>query len=106
MDLGTAAQWSGVLMAVISLVVSVNAARSARNKAEIEGLASSQRAFEARLSKAENELLHMPDKDTAHRMEMAIQRLEGRLEVMDERLKPVAAIASRMQDVLLEGGAR
>jgi hypothetical protein len=55
-----------------------------------------------RVSKLEFEVKHLPDKDTAHRLEMAVSRLEGQLHVMDERLKPVAAMASRMQEVMLE----
>lgn len=59
---------------------------------------------EERIARLEGEVAHMPDKDSAHRMEMAIARLEGRLETMDERLKPVASMAARMQDYLMETG--
>lgn len=55
-----------------------------------------------RVSKLEFEVKHLPDKDTAHRLEMAVSRLEGQLHVMDERLKPVAAMATRMQEVMME----
>jgi hypothetical protein len=60
------------------------------------------RVTEGQLAAVRADLQHLPDKDTSHRMEMAIARLEGRLETMDERLKPVAAMASRMQDFMLE----
>jgi len=57
---------------------------------------------EERLSRAESRLEHMPDKDATHRLEMAIARLEGHLETMDERLKPVAAMANRVHEKMFE----
>lgn len=58
--------------------------------------------LESRLAAAEMAIRHLPDKDTSHRLEMAIARLEGRMETMDERLKPVAAMASRVQERIFE----
>lgn len=59
-------------------------------------------ALEDRVFRIESDIKHLPDKDTAHRMELAIGRLEGRLESMDEKLKPVSKMADRMQEYLLE----
>jgi hypothetical protein len=73
-----------------------------RNRVEIDQMGKRLDGVDTRVTRIESELEHLPDKDTAHRMEMAIARLEGRLEVMDERLKPVAAMASRMQDAMIE----
>lgn len=73
-------------------------------QAEVEAVRRAHDGLDQRLTRVESEVEHMPDKDTAHRMEMAIARLEGRLEVMDERLKPVAAMATRMQEHLMENG--
>lgn len=58
--------------------------------------------IEDRVSRTEGEIKHLPDKDMAHRLEMAVVRLEGKMEAMDERLKPVASMASRMQDMMIE----
>ncbi len=59
-----------------------------------------------RLTTIEGQLKHLPDAESAHRMEVAIARLEGNLEVMAERLKPVAAISERLQEFLLEQAKR
>lgn len=59
--------------------------------------------MEDRLVRVESDLEHLPDRDTTHRLEMAIARLEGRLETMNARLDPVAAMAARVQDMALEG---
>ncbi len=61
---------------------------------------------EDRVSRAESRLEHVPDKDVSHRLEMAIARLEGRMETMDERLKPVAAMANRVHERLFEEASR
>lgn len=59
---------------------------------------------ESRTAKIEVELEHMPTRDGAHRLELAVTELNGKMEVLHERLKPVAAIADRMQDLLLHKG--
>jgi hypothetical protein len=71
-------------------------------KADFKEVCKEVKALDARLSEAENDLEHVPDRDTAHRLELAINRLEGKLETMDERLKPVAAMSHRMQDFLMD----
>jgi hypothetical protein len=62
--------------------------------------------LKGRISQVEGDLEHMPDRDTSHRLEMAISRLEGKLETMDEKLKPIASISNRMQDLLLDGARK
>lgn len=59
-----------------------------------------------RLQLLEGEIRHLPDRDAAHRLEMAVERLNGRIETLDERLKPVASIADRMQELLIEQSKR
>lgn len=71
-------------------------------KPEVGKVAEKVEHLEERLAVVESEVSHLPDKDSSHRMELAIARLEGRLETVVERLKPVAEIASRLQEVLLE----
>ncbi|MBN8916634.1 MAG: DUF2730 family protein [Rhizobiales bacterium] len=61
---------------------------------------------EERITRAESRLEYVPDKDSSHRLEMAIARLEGRMETMDERLKPVAAMANRVHERMFEEAAR
>ncbi len=84
------------------------AARSARRSeitqlAEEDGKLKERMAeLDRRMSSAETAIMHLPDKDTSHRLEMAIARLEGRMETMDERLKPVAAMATRVQERMFE----
>lgn len=113
MDIGSIPNWISIIIAAAALIYTILSGRSRaaatdleRQRSESIGrheqLASKVERLDDRLATVEGEMRHLPDKDTAHRMEMAIARLEGRLETMDERLKPVAAMASRMQDHLME----
>lgn len=83
-----------------------HAAALGERDGRIQAISQKVELLEDRVFRIESEIKHLPDKDTAHRMEMAISRLEGRLETMDERLKPVASMANRMQEFMLDQGAR
>jgi len=107
MSMDTVKDWLGVFNTALALGAIVYAwvSREGREAhAEVKTQRDKIETLEDRVSKIEGEISHLPDKDTAHRMEIAIARLEGRLEIMDERLKPVAAMATRMQDYLMESG--
>lgn len=111
MEIGSFAQIGSLAIAAIALVISVlGASRKGweeRVKAARDATEEAHKRIteiDARIVRLERDVQHLPDKDLAHRMEMSIARLEGRLETMDERLKPVAAMAARMQEHLLERG--
>ncbi|WCA60276.1 DUF2730 family protein [Agrobacterium tumefaciens] len=55
-----------------------------------------------RIQTVESELRHMPSKETTHQLERTMERILGRLDTMDERLKPIAATNHRLQEYLLE----
>ncbi len=55
-----------------------------------------------RIQKVENDLEHMPTGAAIHSLELMMERVLGRLDTMDERLKPIAATNLRLQDYLLE----
>ena len=59
-------------------------------------------SVEDRVDRIENNLGHLPDKEITHRLEMAVERLGARMELLDERIKPVASMATRMQDFLIQ----
>lgn len=63
-------------------------------------------ATEASIITINAEMRHLPDREATHRLEVAIEKLDGRIGMLDERLKPVASISERMQEILLEGKPR
>lgn len=76
---------------------------SAKQIAQIDGKLN---VLEGKVQLLDGEIRHLPDRDAAHRLELAVERLNGRIETLDERLKPVAAISDRMQEILIEQGKR
>jgi hypothetical protein len=52
----------------------------------------------------QHEIEQMPDREMIHRIELSLVELRGDLGQMNERLKPVGAIAERMQELMLQGG--
>ena len=59
-----------------------------------------------RVQTVEQELKHLPDARAIHSLEVAVERLNGRIAILDERLGPVVAISERMQELLLEQAKR
>jgi len=90
--------WLSVIAAVVSLGTLIYAwmtrtGREAHDKVE---------KLEDRVARLEGEFNHMPDRDSVHRMELSLSELRGELKAMAERLTPVASIADRLQEFLLE----
>ncbi|MCX5512265.1 hypothetical protein C3941_09350 [Kaistia algarum] len=59
-----------------------------------------------RLDRVETDMRHLPDKEVTHRMELTLAALKMEISVLSERLHPVAAISDRLQEFMLEKGAR
>lgn len=56
---------------------------------------------ERRMQRIEDRLTTVPTAEMMHRLELNHATMMGELGMMSERLKPVAAIAERMQEVLM-----
>lgn len=62
---------------------------------------------EMKIGIMEEAIKHLPDAGQTHRrLELALAQLTGRMENIDQRLKPVAAISDRLQAFLLEQAKR
>ena len=57
--------------------------------------------MERRLQRVEDHAERAPSQDSMHKLELMIAEIRGDLGVMNQRLVPVAAIAERMQELLL-----
>ncbi len=85
----------------------------ASRQAQTDKLNSRFELVEARLVKIESDLTHLPNREQWHNLQIAIERLTGRMETLDqrmtgrmdtldERLRPVAATSARIQNYLME----
>lgn len=55
-----------------------------------------------RIQTIENEMKHLPDRDSQHRMELQLSDMNGKFTALEERLKPIAAVSIRLQEFMLD----
>ncbi len=106
MEIGNFAQWGSLILAGLAFVISMFAGN---RKALSERFAKAEEKIEKiddRVAKLEGEINHLPDKNSFHIMQLAMSEMRGDLNVMVERLKPVAAISERLQEFLVQQGSR
>jgi tetrahydromethanopterin S-methyltransferase subunit G len=101
MEPGSIAAWAAVALAVASLVNTWVMVRSKASADAHKDLADKVDKVEERVAIVEAEMEHLPDREATHRLELALAKLEGRFDTIDERLKPVAAMADRFQNYML-----
>lgn len=108
MDIAAIVPWLSAAALLISIITAVNTFVNAGAKANGLKLAD----HEARLKTLEGEVKHLPNRDATHQLELGVKdlvaatktleaRLSGRMDALDERLKPVAATSARLQEYLL-----
>ncbi len=98
-------QYLGLALAVIALLGHAKGYFSSGEKTLTERTKKAEQTLiqhDRRIQAVEAELKHIPDRDTAHRLELTMEKISGRLDTLDERLKPIAATNARLQEFLLE----
>lgn len=70
-------------------------------KTHAEAIVARFQLLESKVLMIEGELKHLPDRDATHRLEMAVEQLNGKIGMLDERLKPVDALGRRLQEFLV-----
>jgi hypothetical protein len=78
------------------------AALDARLSAAIKDRDGKIDAVEDRIARVEGELSGVPDRESVHKMQLELERMRGTIDVLNERLVPLAAISGRLQEFLLE----
>jgi tetrahydromethanopterin S-methyltransferase subunit B len=102
MDWGTTAQWASVGLALTALII----AWLNRRTDAVEKLEKRVEGCERGITKVSGELEHLPGKDLVHTLQLAMTEMRGQMDVIAERVKPIQAIASRMQEAMLEGARK
>ncbi|RRY17901.1 DUF2730 family protein [Brucella anthropi] len=59
-----------------------------------------------RIQTLENEIKHLPDRDSQHRMEIQLAEMNGRFAALEEKLRPIAATSERLHELLMEQAKR
>lgn len=102
MDLQLLVPWLGGVVGLASLLYTIISSRGKAADARVSSLETRISLLERSMTEVQGDLEHVPGKDASHRLEMSIQRIEGSVAVMEERLKPIASISERLQEFLLE----
>ena len=105
MDLALVMPWVGAALSIIALLTQAKAFFSSGERALDARLAKAEKALvdhDRRIQSVEGEMKHLPDREQAHRLELAMEKISGRLDALDERLKPVIATNERLQELLME----
>jgi archaellum component FlaC len=108
-ELSALAPWAAVVIAAASLLYSVFNGRSKDQKEKFDSLEVRVGAIgtkvdtvEDRVLTVENDLRHLPDKDATHKLSLGLQEVKTELAQLTERMKPISAMAGRIQEAMLE----
>lgn len=78
---------------------------SAKGCARIDGIEKRLSANDLRISKIEQDMKHIPDKDAVHRIELTIQRMQGDVEQATSQWRGVQASIQRLEEYLVHAHA-
>lgn len=116
MNLEPFVPWLAFILSFSALatnVWSVFTSPSRRNAEEIGRIRKDQVAHDRRIQTVEAELKHVPDRETLHKLELFLEKLNGRLDsidgrfdTVDEKLKPIQSATERMNEALMAQGRK
>ncbi len=106
MTLESLLPWLSPVVAASALAHSIVSSRRKDQSARIEKLETRVDRGEDRATRLETELKHLPDTNTTHRLEVALMELKSEVAVVNASMRPIAAMADRIQEVLVERVAR
>lgn len=99
--------WVGAMSLVLSFgatIWTLFSSPARRAETHIADMTKRMDGVELRSQRIEDQLAQMPTRDMLHRLELSMTRMEGHFFQIEERLKPVAAIADNMMQWMLENG--
>jgi hypothetical protein len=107
LDISPLIIWVGALSVILSFgtaIWTIVSSPAKRNDSRIADLTKRCDVIELRAQRVEDAVGRLPSTDMMHRIEIAMARVEGHIDKLDERLKPVTATVERLQEWMLENG--
>lgn len=95
----------GIILAAIALLTQLKGILSSGEKKLEERTVQTEHKLiehDRRIQTVESDMKHLPDRDTAHRLELNLEKLSSQMMQMNERIKPIAATSDRMMELLLK----
>lgn len=93
--------WLALVLSIIALSYNILSGRSKVASEKVAALTRRVDEAEARLTQIEADVKHLPSKDATHELQLAIVDLKGQVQILGERIKPVSAIADRVQEAII-----
>lgn len=87
---------------LLALLVAIWAKLTARQAKDIEQLRSEQDDEKRRLASIEATLEQMPRAELVLELRVELAKMDGRLNLLSEQLRPIGLVSTRLQDWLLE----
>lgn len=96
----------GSVLSVLTVLWTIFSGPAKKNATVIDALKVDLAQPNAAHARLRDRVDSLPNADMMHRLELSLARMEGHIDRLDERLKPVAAISERMQELLIEQGRK
>ncbi len=96
----------GTILSVGTALWTIFSGPSKKNASRLEAAEVRLTALEGAHARLRDRVDGLPNAEMMHRLELSLARMEGHIDRLDERLKPVAAISERMQELLIEQGRK
>ncbi len=96
--------WIGAISGIIaigSIFYTWVTSRATANSAALETIGKDMTVLARRVDKLDTEIQHLPDKDTVHKMEVAMAEIRGEIGQMSESAKATQRTVQRIENHLM-----
>lgn len=103
LDLTTVAALIGLALGCLNLVAAIRSMLSAGEKRLDERLGHVEAALDeqrSRIQTIEGEMKHLPTWESQHRIEINMEKISGRLDTLNESLKPIRENGALLNELL------
>lgn len=108
-ELRDVAPWASVILSLVALWYAVRKDKTTETDEKLKtvdmrfgNLVAQNDMLKGKVSAIEGEIKHLPDSAVTHRLEIAIGKMEAEMGKLSEQVKPIAHMANRMQEAILE----
>ncbi|TCT41165.1 DUF2730 family protein [Martelella mediterranea] len=91
---------AATLLSIGAVIYAVITAKAKGNSVKLDKLEGKVEDHGQRIQSLEDEMEHLPDKESQHRIEVGLVELNGRMDVLSESLKPIHANNQLLHDLL------
>jgi len=105
MDLAVIMPWIGAVISIITLLTLLKNMLSSGEKALDGRLTKAEDKlvqYDRRIQSIEGEMKHLPDRESQHRIELNMEKINGRLDTLNETLRPIKANGELLNELLKE----